>query len=127
MEWNKIIKEYLKALEVGSYENMMKLFTDDALIHSPLYGETKAVTFYRNLFNDTSGSKITLLNIFTGEDDLVSAGYFRYDWELADGTPLSFECVDVFKFSNDGKIKDLTIIYDTSKVKPSFNKMKDGR
>ena len=35
MESTNIIEQYLKALEVGSYEEMMKLFTSDAIIHSP--------------------------------------------------------------------------------------------
>ena len=120
----KSIKEYLKALEIGNYEAMMKLFTDDAVVHSPLYGEIKAVDFYRDLFNDTSKSTITLLNIFKSGNPNIGAGHFRYDWVLKDGTPTSFECVDVFQFAEDGKIKELTIIYDTSKIRPSFEEMK---
>tara|TARA_Y100000296_G_C5143318_1_gene242316 strand:+ start:115 stop:354 length:240 start_codon:yes stop_codon:yes gene_type:complete len=79
MESANIIEQYLKALEIGSYEEMMKLFTPDAIVHSPLYGEIKASKFYKDLFADTSESKITLLNIFKGKDDFIGAGHFRYD------------------------------------------------
>jgi len=120
----KIIKDYLKALEIGSYEQMMKLFTDDAIVLSPLYGKIEAMEFYKDLFNDTSNSKITLMNILHGEKENTSAGHFRYDWILKNGTPTSFECVDVFIFSNDNKIKQLTIIYDTARIRPSFENMK---
>tara|TARA_Y100000310_G_C20589970_1_gene767473 strand:+ start:111 stop:491 length:381 start_codon:yes stop_codon:yes gene_type:complete len=126
MESANIIEQYLKALEIGSYEEMMKLFTPDAIVHSPLYGEIKASKFYKDLFADTSESKITLLNIFKGKDDFIGAGHFRYDWKLADGTPVSFECVDVFKFSNDNLIKELTIIYDASATRPALEKMKSS-
>jgi len=126
MESANIIEQYLKALEVGSYEEMMKLFTPDAMVHSPLYGEIKASKFYKDLFADTSKSKITLLNIFKGKDDFIGAGHFRYDWKMADGTPVSFECVDVFKFSEDNLINELTIIYDTAGTRPAFNKMKSS-
>jgi ketosteroid isomerase-like protein len=124
MQIEKTIKEYLKALEVGSYKNMINLFVKDAVIFSPLYGKIKAIDFYRELFKDTSESKITLLNIFKSDNKLVGAGHFRYDWKLKDGTPTSFECVDTFQFAENGKIKQLTIIYDTAKIRPSFEKMK---
>ena len=125
MQIEKTIKEYLKCLEVGSYENIITLFSPDAIIHSPLYGEIKAKTFYQDLFKDTSKSKITLMNIFVSQiNPQIAAGHFRYDWILKDGTPTSFECVDVFRFAKDGKIAELTIIYDTSKIRISFEEMK---
>lgn len=125
MQIERTIREYLKGLEVGSYENIIKLFSSNAIIHSPLYGEIKAKKFYQDLFKDTSKSKITLMNIFISQNNpKISAGHFNYDWILKDGTPTSFECVDVFQFDNDGKISELTIIYDTSKLRTSFEKMK---
>jgi pimeloyl-ACP methyl ester carboxylesterase len=39
-------------------------------------------------------------------------------------TSTSFECVDIFRFDENGKIKELTIIYDTSKIRTSFEEMK---
>ncbi len=125
MQIEKTIKEYLRGLEVGSYENIIKLFSPDAIVHSPLYGEIKAKKFYQDLFKDTSKSKIKLMNIFVSQNNpQIAAGHFRYDWILKDGTPTSFECVDVFRFAEDGKIKELTIIYDTSKIRTSFEDMK---
>ena len=122
MEMEKIIKNYFKALEVGSYENMMRLFTEEAIILSPLYGKMKTVDFYRDLFKDTSKSKITLLNIFKGDTEFIGAGHFLYEWILKEGTSTSFECVDIFRFTEEGRIKQLTIIYDTAKIRPFFKK-----
>ncbi|HEC95886.1 MAG TPA: nuclear transport factor 2 family protein, partial [Euryarchaeota archaeon] len=65
MEIEKTLKLYLKALEKGSYEDIIKLFTENAMVNSPLYGKIKASEFYKELFKDTAKSKITLLNIFT--------------------------------------------------------------
>jgi len=125
MQIEKTIKEYLKGLEVGSYEDIIKLFSSDAIVHSPLYGEIKAKKFYQDLFKDTSKSKITLMNIFVSHNKLqTAAGHFHYDWILKDGTQTSFECVDVFRFDEDGKIEELTIMYDTSKIRTSFEDMK---
>jgi len=125
MQIEKTIKEYLKGLEVGSAEEIIKLFSPDAVVHSPLYGEIQAKKFYQDLFNDTSKSKITLMNIFVSQNNpQIAAGHFRYDWILKDGTPTSFECVDVFRFDKEGKIKELTIIYDTSKIRTAHEDMK---
>ncbi len=125
MQIEKTIRNYLKGLEVGSAEEIIKLFSPDAVVHSPLYGEIQAKKFYQNLFKDTSKSKTTLINIFVSQNNSqIVAGHFRYDWILKDGTPTSFECVDVFRFVEDGKIKELTIIYDTSKIRTSFEDMK---
>jgi hypothetical protein len=125
MQIEKTIKSYLNGLEVGSADEIMKLFSPNAVVHSPLYGEIQAKRFYQDLFKDTSKSKITLMNIFVSQNNpQIAAGHFRYDWILKDGTPTSFECVDVFRFAKDGKIKELTIIYDTSKIRTSFEDMK---
>lgn len=125
MEIEKTLKLYLQALEKGSYGDIIKLFTEDAMVNSPLYGKIKASEFYKELFKDTAKSKITLLNLFTSKNNRnVGAAHFLYEWVLKDGTPTSFECVDVFKFSDDGKIKHLTIIYDTYKTHQRFEEMK---
>jgi len=89
-----------------------------------LYGKMKAVDFYRELFKDTSKSKITFLNIFETKNKLIGAGHFKYDWILKNGTPTSFECVDVFQLGGDGRIKEITIIYDTAKIRPAFEEIK---
>jgi hypothetical protein len=120
------IKNYLKGLEKGNYDNIIKLFTDKAVVYSPLYGKMSAKKFYKDLFSVTNKSKITLLNILKSVNNKdIGAGHFRYDWVLKDKTPTSFECVDIFKFDNTHKrIKELTIIYDTSKARPKWEKVK---
>ncbi len=120
----KIIKKYLSALETGSYEKIIKLFAKNALIFSPLYGKIKAETFYKELMKDTSKSQIKLLNVFKSNKKAVWAGHFLYEWKLKNGKETSFECVDIFVFDEKGKIKQLTIIYDTAKTRTSFEKMK---
>ncbi|MCK4636954.1 MAG: nuclear transport factor 2 family protein [Methanomicrobia archaeon] len=125
MEIEKTLILYLQALEEGSYEDIIELFTDDAVINSPLYGNIKALTFYKELFKDTTKSTITVLNLFTSKENKnAGAAHFRYEWILKDGTPTSFECVDTFQFSDDNKIKHLTIIYDTYRIRQHFEKIK---
>ena len=123
MNVEEVVKLYLHALEKGSYEDVVKLFTEDAVVVSPLYGTVKASDFYRDLFKDTSKSKITLLDVFVSKNnEQVGVAYFRYEWTLKDGSTVSFECVDVFELE-EGKIKKLKIIYDTYEARRIFNRL----
>ena len=124
MELKETIKKYLGALEKADYENLISLFAPKAVVHSSLYGAVEAEKFYKDLFKDTSKSVIILKDIFVGENSSKAAVNFLYDWTLSDGSPVSFDCVDIFKFTAEGKIQELTIIYDTSKTRPKFDKMK---
>ncbi len=123
MDKKTTMLNYLNCLETAEYDKMMKLFDKDAIVNSPLRGIIKADEFYRDLFNDTQSSKITLLNIFTGDKPNISAGHFRYDWVLSDGTLKHFECIDVFEFEGE-KIKHLTIIYDTYNLRKAYKKIR---
>lgn len=123
MDFSETLKKYLQFLEAGDYENLIGLFTKDAVVHSPLYGKVAAVDFYKKLFEDTSESKLTLLNILTGEKQNTAAVHFQFDWILKDGSAAPFEVVDVCKFSSEGKIEELKIIYDSAKTRPAFEKL----
>ena len=109
---------------MGDIELILQGFASNAMIHSPLYGDIPAKEFYGKLFNDTRQSDISLLNIFEGKDNNYTAAvHFKYHWILKDGTPTHFECVDVFKFDEEAKIADMTIIYDTSKLRSAFEQL----
>ncbi len=123
MDIKETLSQYLRALEHGKYDEITALFAEDATVTSPLYGEMDAATFYKALFEDTQQSTIAPLHFFTNEN--AGAAHFRYEWILEDGTPTSFECVDVVKLSENGKIVHLTIIYDTYTIRQQFEKMKE--
>ena len=116
-----VIKLYFQGLQSGSYDQVIKLFSQDGIVHSPLYGEIRADQFYRELFAVSSSSKITLKNIFLSSNNSdTAAAHFLYDWVLKNGARAPFECVDVFTFSADDKIVDLKIIYDASATREQF-------
>ncbi|MEJ7586431.1 MAG: nuclear transport factor 2 family protein [Ferruginibacter sp.] len=120
-----IIQQYLQYLQSGNLEKIYGLFSADAVVHSPLYGNISAMFFFERLFADTHQSGITLLNIFTNEDKAgLFAAHFRYHWILKNGAVTKFECVDIFQFNEGNKITELTIIYDTGKFRDDFEKMR---
>lgn len=123
MNHKESLKKYLKFLEAADYENLISLFSKEAVVYSPLYGKVIATKFYKDLFKDTAESKLTLINIFTSEETNAAAVHFQFDWTLSDGIAAPFEVVDVCKFSPDGKIEELKIIYDSAKTRPAFDKL----
>jgi len=128
MNKSDIIRAYFNGLEARSYEQVMSLFAQDAMVHSPLYGDVNAQQFYQELFAATESSVITLKNILVSTTNShVAAAHFLYDWILKDGSPAPFECIDVFEFSDDNKIIDLKIIYDTYFIRGVFEAMAKGQ
>ena len=117
-----IIKLYLEGLEKADVAELLKLFTDGAAVSSPLYGEVAAVDFFKQLFEDTAESKISLQGVFTQvSDPNIYAAHFNYDWKLKSGEHVSFKCMDIFTFADrSDKISHLTIIYDSSRTRDAF-------
>ena len=40
------------------------------------------------------------------------------------GGEFHFECMDISKFAQNGKVKQVTIIYATAKIRPVFERIK---
>ena len=125
MNQKKIITVYLRGLEKGNCNEILELFTNNATVSSPLYGEVKATDFFEQLFEDTSDSKIELHGVFVDiSDSNKYAAHFRYDWNLKNGQRVSFNCVDIFEFEEDSsKINHLSIIYDSKTTIEAFNEL----
>jgi ketosteroid isomerase-like protein len=126
MTTRQICLDYLKALNEGNLENVRALFSENAKVVSPLYGVRTAFDFYADLFRDTSRSETSLLNVFdTSETSQSVALHFRYQWTLADGKQVSFECVDVFELNSArDRFDKLTIIYDTAPLRQDFDNLR---
>ncbi len=108
-----IAKKYLEILQEANLTAMLDLFTDDAIIISPLYGEVLVKEFYEKLFSDTQKSILTLDGIFSEVNTQRVSVLFDYHWVLVNGKQVHFKVVDIIEFTDELKIKKLTIIYDT--------------
>lgn len=108
---------YFKALETEDYKLMLSLFASNAVVSSPLYGELKARDFYKNLFSQTSKSKIKVLEVYKGDKPYAFATHFIYSWLLKNNELVEFECIDVFYTNDKGKIAKLVIIYDAKEAR----------
>jgi hypothetical protein len=118
-----LVAAYLRALDTADAGLAVSLFTDDGIVHSPLYGSRHAGDFYPALFADTSQANLTLKSVMSGHDQTgrtTVSFWFHFDWRLPSGAAAPFDCVDVATLAPDGRIKDLHIIYDTVDVRPAF-------
>ena len=114
---------YLRALSTADTGLAVSLFTDDGIVHSPLYGARPARQFYPALFADTSQANLTLKAVMRGEDQagqMTVSFWFHFDWRLPSGIAAPFDVVDVATLAPDGRVKELHIIYDTVDVRPAF-------
>jgi hypothetical protein len=59
----ELAEAYLGALGRGDLGAMAGLFSDGAVVHSPLYGPLPAVDFFPALFADTAQSRLTLRGV----------------------------------------------------------------
>ena len=122
---DELVARYLAAVEAADVPGMLALFTPDAVVHSPLYGDVPAAEFYPQLFADTGAAELTLLGTMTGESVLgrpLLSFLFHFDWTLPTGTRAPFDVIDVAELADDGRIASLRIIYDTVDVRPAFEK-----
>jgi hypothetical protein len=120
---DELVAAYLRALSTADSGLAVSLFTDDGMVHSPLYGARPAREFYPALFADTSQANLTLKSVMRGEDQsgqMTVSFWFHFDWRLPSGTAAPFDVVDVATLAPDGKVKELHIVYDTVDVRPAF-------
>lgn len=119
-------QQYFQNLQAGNVDAICRLFAENGMVDSPLYGIKHHRDFYEGLMNDSGESRIEMKRVFVDEEKQDLAIWFRYDWGLSDGKRVVFEGVDVFELNDEGKIKKLTIIYDTVKTRPMVEKLNQG-
>lgn len=126
MSAKDLCEAYLDALNRSDLKAVQSMFPADGTVVSPLYGVQNAHDFYAGLFADTNGSDTELLTVFDRSDDSQSVAlHFRYNWTLASGKLVSFECVDVFELTEDRtQFQKLTIIYDTAPLRGDFEQLR---
>ena len=120
----QLIRQYFTALQQGSYDGIMAVVEPDASVHSPLYGTLYATKCYADLFQDTAQSVIVLEHILSDtKQPTICAGHFQYTWTMKDQSVVEFDCVDLFRLSEQGKIAELHIIYETVQARSNFNQL----
>lgn len=123
-EKKEIATKYIEYLEKGDLENILDLFSEKAVVDSPVYGVMKAPDFYNKLMADTINSKLEILDIFESTNSNNLALYFKYHWTLINSEVVDFDVVDIIEFDEENKIQKLKIIYDTLFSRPQVRNLR---
>jgi ketosteroid isomerase-like protein len=113
------VRKYLKALEAGDADRAAALFTPDGWVRSPFLGRIPVRTYVSKVADASRSSKLTVHDVLvSAEGHMRAVAYYLYDWQLKDGSQVSFECADVFNFDPDtGHIASIVLVYDTHLVR----------
>lgn len=114
------MQDYVDALQEADLDRMLALFTPDAEVTSPLEGTCDAVSFYTRLFKVTKASRVRLLRGFLSGDGLSASAHLEYDWTFTNGVRTRFECMDLFEFDENERIRVLKIFYDPAGVRSDY-------
>ena len=110
----KIVADYLQALDAGDLVAILKCFASNAVVNSPFLGMMAATDFFPKVLESSAKSTITVYDILVSVQGQPRAiGYFNYDWTLKDGSNVVFDAADVFDFDENGRISSMIILYDT--------------
>jgi len=120
----KIVTKYIEFLEKGDLNGITKLFIENGMVESPLYGKMKASEFYKELMSDTKKSELEIKGIYEEPESNSIAIFFNYKWTMKNNEIADFDVVDIIDFNNSAKIKNLKIIYDTVKSRKILEKLK---
>ena len=109
----ELAEAYLGALGRADLAAMLGLFSDGALVHSPLYGPALARDFFPALFGDTAQARLTLRGVTQGatpEGTPLVSIWFRFDWRLPSGQQAPFDVVDVLELAPGDRIAAMHIV-----------------
>jgi hypothetical protein len=113
-----VINKYLALLAAGDVRGIVSLFNPHGNVHSPFLGLQPAGKFFDLLKAATRRSVIEAPEVFVSAVGSRRASTcFTYQWELADGAQVRFQCVDLFDFDEQGLIETMTIVYDTAPIR----------
>ncbi len=88
-------------------------------MQSPFLGRLPVRDFVAKVAAASGRSELTVHDVLvSAEGHMRSVAYYLYDWQLKDGSRVSFECADVFNFDLDtGRIASIVLVYDTHLVR----------
>ncbi|HWW28780.1 MAG TPA: nuclear transport factor 2 family protein [Steroidobacteraceae bacterium] len=115
----RAVRKYLKALEAGDADKAAALFVVDGWVQSPFLGRIPVRDYVNKVAAASSRTQLTVHDVLvSAEGHMRAVAYYLYDWQLNDGSRVSFECADVFNFDLDtGHIASIVLVYDTHLIR----------
>ena len=87
----RVVHDYLKALEAGEADKAAALFIPDGWVESPFLGRLPVRQFVKKVAESSRGTRLTVHDVLvSAEGHLRAVAYYQYDWRLKDGSRVSF-------------------------------------
>ena len=125
MTKKEVAIKYIEFLAKGEVQKVIKLFSKEAIVYSPIYGVKRAEEFFIELNEDTNNSDLILNGIFEEQHSNRLALYFKYKWTLKSDKLVEFEVVDILEFNESNEINELKIIYDSVRTRELVKQLKE--
>lgn len=115
----ELCRQYQEALNRKDLESILDIFTVDATVKAPLFGELDVLTFHDRVFVSCGYAVTKLTNVFDGlYHARAVALQFMYTWTFPGGRQVSVEGMSVFELDEDRKkFSRLTVIYDPTEFR----------
>jgi len=113
----QLVQSYFQAVNEERWDDVMALYHEDAVLHvpgkRPKQGHAQIRPFYEDI-GTRFDRHVAEIRLLLAEDDLAAAT-IEYEGRNADGRPVSVFAADNFWFE-DGRIKELRIIFDSARM-----------
>ena len=117
----ELVQRYFDAANEKDWAAMAELWHDDAELHAvgsrPRIGREDILKYYPLVLSGYSENSDVATRFIESGDTVVVE--IAFDGRLHDGRTVKFNALDVFDFV-DGRIKNLSIWYDTKSVMAQF-------
>lgn len=115
---------YRLAVKERNLDAILSMFSEDAIIQTPLKGICKPKPYHEWFFANIKKSTVIVQNVFQAlNGDISISVHSHYKWLLHNGEVIEFDGVSIFEFTQDRlKIRKITNFYDTSHVRLSLEK-----
>jgi len=97
-----LVRRYYDFIDSNNFENLYDLFSEQIIYERngvTLYGKEEFINFYENI-RKLSGAHIIHSLVISKNNVTVSGGFTGTN----NGKNTNFQFIDIFTFSNDGKI-----------------------
>jgi hypothetical protein len=103
----RMVHEYLKALEAGDADKAAAQFIPDGWVESPFLGRIPVRTYIKKVADASRATRLTVYDVLvSAEGHLRAVAYYQFD------------CADVFNFDpSTGRIQSIVLVYDTQPVR----------
>ncbi|PRW62344.1 nuclear transport factor 2 family protein [Actinopolyspora mortivallis] len=118
---SETVECYVHRLDAGDVPGVLRLFSEEGVVSSPMQGKIPAREFYPELAATLQRADITAQEVFVSTTDPHRAAvHFRYDWVAAAENPPDFDCIDVITVDAQGLISELRFVYDTHPLRVAW-------